>query len=70
MFVNSWKTTLAGFAALLVSIGSLGKIVTDFVNGEPVSLEQVSFAAIAVSVAFTGLFARDNDVTSEEAGAK
>lgn len=69
MFLNSWKTSLSGIAALLVSIGAVGKIIADFVSGEPVSFEQLSFAAIAVSVAFTGLFARDNNVTSEEAGA-
>ncbi len=70
MFLNSWKTSLSGIAALLVSIGALGKIIMDFVNGEPVSMEQIGFAVVAISVAFTGLFARDNDVTSSEAGAE
>jgi hypothetical protein len=68
--MNSWKTSLSGIAALLVALGALGKLIYDFVAGEPISAEQLSLTIVAISAAFTGLFARDNDVTSEEAGAE
>lgn len=70
MFLNSWKTSLGGIAALLVAIGALGKIAMDFANGEPVSMEQWTVAVLAIGGAITGLSARDNDVTSSEAGAE
>lgn len=66
----STKTTIAGIVAILTGLGMLGKIIADFSAGVPVSYEQV---AVAVGSIVTGLgliAARDNDVTSEEAGAK
>ena len=66
----SWKTSLGGIAAGLVGLGMLGNVIKNFLTGEPVSMEQVAFAIAAIGAGFTGIFARDNDVTSEEAGAK
>lgn len=62
--MKSWKTTLAGVAALLTS---LGIAIKAFTVGD--------FATVAASVSgiATGiglLFARDNNVSSEDAGIK
>lgn len=70
MFLNSWKTSTAGVVALLVAVGSLINLVNSFLEGQPITFEQISVAVVAVTVAATGIFARDNNVTSEEAGAE
>lgn len=66
----SWKTTAGGIGALLIGLGMLGNVVKNFLAGEPVSMEQLAIALAAISAGFAGIFARDNNVTSEEAGAK
>lgn len=69
MKFNSWKTTLGGIVSILTALGMFGKILNDFGNGESVNLEQVGVAVAAISGGIGLLFARDNNVTSEEAGA-
>ena len=66
----SWKTSAGGIGAILIGLGMLGNVIKNFLTGEPVSMEQVVIAIAAISAGFTGIFARDNDVTSEEAGAR
>ena len=66
----SWKTSAGGIGAMLIGLGMLGNVIKNFLTGEPVSMEQVVIAIAAISAGFTGIFARDNDVTSEEAGAR
>ena len=67
---SSWKTTLGGIGGLLVAIGALGSIAVSYANGEPISIMQAMAALGGISTAITGLSARDNDVTSEDAGAR
>jgi uncharacterized membrane protein YhiD involved in acid resistance len=64
---KSWKTTTAGIGAILVALGSILQALFD---GNPATEPDYS-ALIAAIIAGVGLLAaRDNDVTSEDAGAK
>lgn len=67
---SSWKTTLGGAGGLVVAAIALLTVVSGFLNGDPITLTQVIAVIGGVSTAVTGLSARDNDVTSEDAGAK
>lgn len=58
--MKSWKTTLAG------AIGALGAYFTTL-DG---SLHIVGQVLTAVGTFLVGLFARDNNVSSEQAGVK
>jgi hypothetical protein len=65
--MKSWKTTVAGIAAILTAGGAALTAISD---GNPAT-EPDYAALIAACIAGLGLlFARDNDVTSEDAGAK
>lgn len=57
--MKSWKTTLAG------AVGALGV----YLSTQP-GLEVVGQILAGLGSFLTGLFARDNNVTSEQAGAK
>jgi hypothetical protein len=62
--MRSWKTTLAGIAGILIAGGTAINFVLagDFAS---------AIAAASVVPAAIGLlFARDNNVTSEDVGAK
>lgn len=59
----SWKTTAAGLAAVL---SALAHIADGIANGKPIDWT-VSIAGITSGIGL--LFARDNKVTSEQAGA-
>ena len=63
----SWKTTLFGAGGLVIVLANVASMLLD---GDPATNPDwgVTFAAVMPSIA--ALFARDNDVTSEEAGAK
>lgn len=64
--MKSWKTSIMGIAALLVAIGSALKALLD---GDPTTV--VNIDAVIAALAGLGLLAaRDNNVTSEQAGAK
>jgi len=62
----SWKTTVGGIAA------ALGTAVTAAaqLDGAPKWLLLVGAGLAALGSAFLGVSARDNGVTSEQAGAK
>lgn len=63
----SWRTTAAGIGAILVAVG--GALSATFDN-DPATVADWS-AVIAAGIAGFGLiFARDNTVSSEAAGAK
>jgi hypothetical protein len=66
----SWKTTMGGIGALLVALGSIGKIIVDYVNGNGVDPTQLMIAFAAISSAVGLIAARDNDRTSEDVGLK
>lgn len=63
MLKGSWKTTLAGVSAALVAGGAVLEKVS---KGEMPTMIELS----ALVTAFGLIFARDNAVTSEKAGAK
>lgn len=61
---KSWRTTMAGIGSIAVAIGSALSAIGD---GQPVEWG----AIIAAIIAGIGLItARDNAVSSEQAGAK
>ncbi len=65
--MKSWKTTLAGIVAgLAMLFGEANKALDDDPNTNP------SFEIIVLGLATMGIgvAARDNNVTSEQAGAK
>lgn len=65
--MKSWKTSAAGIGAILVAIGSA---LTAHFDGDPVTVPDWG-AVIAAIIAGIGLLAaRDNNVSSEQVGAK
>jgi hypothetical protein len=65
--MNSWKTTTAGIGAILVAIGAAMKAMFD---NDPSTVPEWG-AVVAAIIAGIGLIAaRDNNVTSEQAGVK
>ena len=63
---SSWKTTLGG---ILSMIGAALQALPDNAPGAA-TLKPWSIFLVAVGASITGLAARDNNVTSEQAGAK
>lgn len=64
--MKSWKTTAAGIGAILVAVGSA---LTATFDADPTTVADWG-AVIAAIIAGAGLIlARDNNVTSEQAGA-
>lgn len=63
----SWKTTLLGVCTIITAIGAAGKAVLD---GDPSTTFDMATTAAAVMSGVGLIFARDNNVSSEEAGAK
>lgn len=66
----SWKTSVGGTVAVLSGLGMLGKILNDFANGQPIQFQEIAIAISTIGGGLGLIAARDNDVTSEEAGAK
>jgi hypothetical protein len=48
----------------------VGAQITAFANGNDVDFAALGLAVSAISAGVGGLFARDNDVTSRQAGAE
>ena len=64
----SWKTTVAGISTILVTILTL--IVNPLVDGDINTMPQYDTAMPIIISGLVGLFARDNNKTSEQVGAK
>jgi len=64
--MKSWKTTALGIIAVVVAIGNA---LTAMWDNDPATEPNWGLVASAIVVAVGLLFARDNNVTSEEAGA-
>lgn len=64
---KSLKTTIAGIIAALIPVLAA---LSAFLDDDPATIPNWTAAFSAVGVAFGFLFARDNNVSSEEAGAK
>jgi uncharacterized membrane protein YhiD involved in acid resistance len=65
--MKSWRTTTAGIGAILVAVGSA---LTAMFDNDPKTVADWG-AVIAATIAGIGLItARDNAVSSEQAGAK
>lgn len=62
----SWKTTTGGVIALLVLLLNAAAAMLDDDPATNPDLNAIGVAAVAVGT----MFARDADVTSEQAGAK
>jgi hypothetical protein len=65
--VTSWRTTTAGIAAIVVAIGTA---VGALFDADPLTLPDWGAVAAAVMAGVGLLAARDNKVSSEQAGAK
>jgi hypothetical protein len=63
----SWRTTTAGIAAIVVAIGTA---VGALFDADPLTLPDWGAVAAAVMAGVGLLAARDNKVSSEQAGAK
>jgi hypothetical protein len=65
--VTSWRTTTAGIAAIVVAIGTA---VGALFDADPLTLPDWGAVAAAVMAGLGLLAARDNKISSEQAGAK
>jgi hypothetical protein len=65
--MKSWKTTVTGIAAILTAVGAA---LTALFDNDPATTLDVTVTASAIMAGIGLIFARDNGVTSEEAGAK
>lgn len=64
--MKSWKTTVGGIGAILAAIGGALNLLFD---NNPATNPDWGIVATAVMTGFGLIFARDNNVSSEEAGA-
>jgi drug/metabolite transporter (DMT)-like permease len=65
--MKSWKTTTAGIAAI---VAALATAVGALFDADPVTMPDWGAVAAAVMAGVGLIAARDNGVTSEQAGAK
>lgn len=63
---KSWKTTVGGVGAILAAVGAA---LQQLFDNNPATNPDWSVVASAVMIGFGLIFARDNNVSSEEAGA-
>lgn len=64
---QSWKTTAAGIAAIVAAAATA---VVALFDADPTTVPDWGAVAAAVMAGLGLLFARDNNVSSESAGAK
>jgi hypothetical protein len=67
---GSYRTTIGGVGAILCGLGALGKCIKDFLDNGTLNVDEIGVALGLVSAGWVGLTARDNKVSSEQAGAK
>jgi hypothetical protein len=65
--MKSWRTTTAGIAAIVVAIATA---VGALFDADPLTLPDWGAVAAAIMAGIGLLAARDNKVSSEQAGAK
>lgn len=65
--MKSWKTSLTGIAAILTAVGAA---IMALMDNDPATVIDVAATAAAIMAGVGLLFARDNNVSSEAAGAK
>lgn len=64
---NSWKTTVLGISAILAAVSA---IVQALLDNDPATNPDFTVAVAAIMSGVGLIFARDNNVTSEKAGAQ
>jgi len=64
--MTSWKTSAAGIGAILIAVGSA---VSAQFDSDPATVADWGAVVAAILAGIGLLFARDNKVTSEQAGA-
>lgn len=65
--MKSWQTTAAGVAAILAAVAGAVQLLTD---GDPSTNPDWNTTVTAIIAGVGLIFARDNNKTSERAGAK
>lgn len=65
--MKSWKTTVAGALTALIPVLNA---VQAFIDGDPATVPDWGLAIAGVTAGLGLIFARDNNVSSESAGAK
>jgi hypothetical protein len=65
--MNSWKTTILGIAGILVAVGTAARALLD---GDPATTINIEMTIAAITTGIGLIFARDNNKTSEDVGAK
>jgi|TARA_R110000868_G_scaffold223216_10_gene475090 hypothetical protein len=65
--MKSWKTSLTGIAAILTAVGAA---IMALMDNDPATVIDVAATAAAIMAGVGLIFARDNNVSSEAAGAK
>ncbi len=66
----SWKTTAGGCVGAVCLIFVALKVWNSYLTGEPVDIDSLFSGMLGLAVTVIGFFGRDNNITSEEAGAK
>ena len=64
--MKSWKTTVTGVATILTAVGAA---LTAMFDNDPSTTIDIAVTIAAVMSGIGLIFARDNNVTSEQAGA-
>ena len=64
---NSWRTSVAGIAAILIAVGAAA---TAYLDGNPATVVDIGVTLAAIMAGIGLIAARDNKVSSESAGAK
>jgi hypothetical protein len=65
--MKSWKTTGLGLGAILAALGSA---LVAYLDDDPATVPNVEVLVTTITVGLGLIFSRDNNVTSEDAGAK
>lgn len=67
---KSWKTTIAGWAAVLAAVANAAVALLDGNPETTFDVQTIIASLAAVGIGFGLIKARDNDVSSEDVGAK